>query len=71
MALYPQESQSTGLLPILLAVLAIVTLFYSVLIMRAPLQWASIVVPLLVLYLLWRFVRAHERIAAALESDSV
>ncbi|MGM0397850.1 MAG: hypothetical protein ACQEQY_02545 [Halobacteriota archaeon] len=43
-------------------------LLYSIFVMRAPLQILSVIVPLVFLYLLWRFVRAHERIAAAMES---
>ena len=43
---------------------------YGLFVMRAPLQILSALLPLVVLYLLWRFVVAHERIAAALESDS-
>ncbi|UWG49056.1 hypothetical protein HSRCO_2800 [Halanaeroarchaeum sp. HSR-CO] len=48
--------------------LVAVVLLYSVVVMRAPLQILSVIVPLVFLYLLWRFVRAHERIAAAMES---
>lgn len=46
---------------------ALLTLVYSVLIAQALLLWIVIVIGLLFLYLVWRFVRAHERIAAALE----
>lgn len=49
--------------------LVLAALLYSVFVMRAPLQLVSVVVPLVFLYLLWRFVRAHERIADAMESD--
>jgi threonine/homoserine/homoserine lactone efflux protein len=55
---------------IAIAVLALLALVYSVFIARALLQWVGIVLPLVFLYLAWRFVRAHERIATALESDS-
>lgn len=51
----------------LIAVVAVLVLAYSVFVTRAPLQLIGFVVPLLFLYLLWRFVRAHERIADALE----
>lgn len=51
-----------------IGIVAVLTLLYSVLITQAILAWFSIVVPLLFLYLLWRFVRAHERIARALET---
>lgn len=47
--------------------LVAVAVLYSVFVMRAPLQWLGFVLPLVGLYLLWRFVRAHERIADALE----
>ncbi len=46
---------------------AVVTLLYSLLVAQQILAWFGIVIPLVVLYLLWRFVRAHERIAATLE----
>jgi len=52
---------------VLLGSLALVTLLYSLLIARAPLAWVGVMVPLVFLYLVWRFVRAHERIADALE----
>lgn len=53
---------------IAIGVVAAVTLVYSIVIAQAILQWFSIVIPLLFLYLVWRFIRAHERIAAALEA---
>jgi uncharacterized membrane protein len=53
----------------LLAIVLLVTFLYSVFIMAAPLAWVGAVLPVVGLYLLWRFVRAHERIAAALESQ--
>jgi Zn-dependent protease with chaperone function len=46
---------------------ALVTLLYSVLIAQQILAWFGIAIPLVFLYLLWRFVRAHERVADALE----
>ncbi|WP_336133697.1 hypothetical protein [Natronomonas amylolytica] len=51
-----------------LAVAGIVILAYSVLVAQQLLLGASVVAWLLGLYLLWRFIRAHERIAAALEA---
>lgn len=54
----------------LLVIVIAVTFLYSVLFMAAPLAWVSAVVPLLGLYLVWRFVRAHERIAAAMEAGA-
>lgn len=55
---------------IAVALLAVLTLLYSVLIARAVLQWVGFVAPLVFLYFVWRFVRAHERIATALESGA-
>ncbi|MFW6003807.1 MAG: glycerol ABC transporter substrate-binding protein [Halanaeroarchaeum sp.] len=55
-------------LGLLVVGIVIAAFLYSVLVMRAPLQIVSIVFPLVGIYLLWRFVRAHERIAAAMES---
>ena len=51
-----------------ITVVAILTLLYSVLIAQQLLAWFGIVIPLLLVYLFWRFVRAHERIADALET---
>ncbi|MFW5937464.1 MAG: hypothetical protein ACOCSN_00850 [Halanaeroarchaeum sp.] len=48
--------------------LVAVALLYSIFVMRAPLQFLSALLPLVFLYLVWRFVLAHERIADALES---
>jgi hypothetical protein len=62
----PQTNDRLLLLAI--AALALVTLAYSVFIARAILQWVGIVLPLVFLYLAWRFVRAHERIADAVET---
>ena len=56
------------LLLLVVAALALVTLAYSVFIARAILQWVGIVLPLVFLYLAWRFVRAHERLADAVET---
>jgi hypothetical protein len=50
------------------AVVAVVSLAYSILISASFLPWVYSVVPLAFLYLVWRFVRAHERIADALEA---
>lgn len=54
---------------VLLAIVAVaaITLVYSLLIAQQVLAWFGIAIPLVLLYLFWRFVRAHERIAAALE----
>lgn len=50
-----------------IAAVAVLTFLYGFLIAGQPLAWFGIVIPLLLLYLVWRFVRAHERIADALE----
>lgn len=55
---------------IAIVLLAVLTLVYSVLIAGRPLLWFSAVIPLVLLYLAWRFVRAVERIAKALEDGS-
>ena len=50
--------------------IAVAFLFvYSVLIIGRPLAAIGLVIPLVVLYLLWRLVRATERIADAVEDD--
>lgn len=49
--------------------LVAVALMYGIFVMRAPLQFFSALFPLVFLYLVWRFVIAHERIADALETD--
>lgn len=52
--------------------LAVLTLLYSILVLQNLFAlvsvWTSIVVTVALMYLGWRFVRAVERIAAALES---
>lgn len=51
-----------------IGIVAALTLLYTLVITQAIVAWFSIVIPLLFLYLVWRFVRAHERIARALET---
>ncbi|WP_231182678.1 hypothetical protein [Haladaptatus sp. DYF46] len=46
---------------------AVLTLLYSVLLAGRFLSWFGIALPLLGLYLFWRFVRAVERIADEME----
>lgn len=53
-----------------IGVVSILTFLYSVMIAQQILAWFGIVIPLLLLYLFWRFVQAHERIADAMESFS-
>jgi tetrahydromethanopterin S-methyltransferase subunit C len=53
-----------------LAVLSVAIFAYSFLIAQQLLLGVSVAVWLLILYLLWRFVRAHERIADALEAEN-
>lgn len=54
---------------VLLAIVGVaaIALVYSVLVAQQILAWFAIAIPLVLLYLFWRFVRAHERVAAALE----
>jgi hypothetical protein len=50
--------------------IAVALLFaYSVLVIGRPLIAIGLVIPLVVLYLLWRLVRATERIADVVEDD--
>jgi hypothetical protein len=50
--------------------IAVALLFaYSVLVIGRPLAAIGLVIPLVVLYLLWRLVQATERIADAVEDD--
>ena len=60
-----EKTNRYGLLAV--AILAVLVLLYSVLVMQRALYAVSFVLPLFLLYLVWRFVRAHERIADALE----
>jgi hypothetical protein len=48
-------------------VLALLVLLYGVLLGQAVLPAIGVAIPLVALYLFWRFVRAHERIADAME----
>ncbi len=50
-----------------LTVVAIVTFLYSVLIAGSPLLWVGMASSALTFYLVWRAVRALERIASAAE----
>ncbi|PSP49730.1 hypothetical protein BRC75_02845 [Halobacteriales archaeon QH_7_69_31] len=50
-----------------IGVLSLAWILYSVLIIQRLLAGVGVVIPLVVLYLLWRFVRAVERIADAVE----
>ena len=50
-----------------IVVLALLVLVYGVVVSQDALTWVGIAVPFVALYLFWRFVRAHERIADALE----
>lgn len=67
--MFPASKRERQIL-IAIGVVALLTLLYSVLIAGVVLQWFGVVIPLLILYLVWRFVRAHERIADALESTT-
>ncbi|MEF8840953.1 MAG: hypothetical protein V5A62_04935 [Haloarculaceae archaeon] len=63
----PSESPRERTVLLAIAAVALLTLVYSVLVAQQILAWFAIAIPLVLLYLFWRFVRAHERIAAALE----
>jgi CHASE2 domain-containing sensor protein len=63
------QSERMAKVLILVGAVAAVLLVYSVLILRAPLQWFGIIIPFLFLYLFWRFVLAHERLADAIEGS--
>lgn len=63
------QSERMAKVLILIGAAAVVLLVYSVVILRAPLQWFGIIIPFLFLYLFWRFVRAHERLADAIEGS--
>ena len=52
-----------------LGVVFVLLLAYSTLIIGRPLAGLGLVIPLVVLYLLWRLVLAAERIADAVEDD--
>lgn len=66
--------QTTGVVAI--ALLMGLSLLYAIVVMQSIRIWlstwlgiASLAATAFVIYLLWRFVRAHERIASALEAD--
>ena len=52
-----------------IGVVVVLLLAYSTLVIGRPLAGIGLVIPLVVLYLLWRLVRAAERIADAVEDD--
>ena len=52
---------------VVIGVLSLAWILYSVLIVQRLLAGVGVVIPLVVLYLVWRFVRAVERIADAVE----
>ena len=64
----PSDSPRERQVVLAVVAVALVTLLYSVLIAQQVLAWFGIAIPLVFIYLLWRFVRAHERIADALET---
>jgi threonine/homoserine/homoserine lactone efflux protein len=63
----PSESPRERTVVLAVVAVAAVTLLYSVLVAQQVLAWFGIALPLVLLYLFWRFVRAHERVADALE----
>lgn len=65
---FMSEIERNQFVRLALGVLAVLVLLYSLLIARRFLFGVSLVAWLFVVYLFWRFVRAVERIASALES---
>ena len=63
----PSDGPGERNVVVAIVVVAVLTLAYSVVIAGQILAWFGIAIPLVLLYLVWRFVRAHERIADALE----
>lgn len=63
----PSSSQHDRNVVLAIVVVAVLTLLYTVVIAQQILAWFGIAIPLVLLYLLWRLVRAHERVATALE----
>ena len=61
------ERNRQVLVPI--GVVLVLLLAYSTLVIGRPLAGLGLVIPLVALYLLWRLVRAAERIADAVEDD--
>jgi len=69
----PSTDEPDGLDRYVLVGIAIVTVLavlYGVFLTSNLFALAGVAVPLVALYLFWRLVRAHERIASALEADS-
>jgi len=64
------SSQREKLIPFGIGVVSILILLYSLVIAAQILLGFGIVILLLLFYLFWRFVRAHERLADAMESSS-
>ena len=65
----PSEERKRVIALIAIGVILLVWLVYSALLIGRPLAGIGLIVPLVVLYLLWRLVRAAERIADAVEND--
>lgn len=64
------SSKREKLIPFGIGVVSIFTFLYSLVIATQILLGFGIVILLLLFYLFWRFVRAHERLADAMESSS-
>ena len=63
----PRDRIKAG--PAIVAVVAVIALLYSLLLAQQLLFGAVAVALVFVVYLLWRLVRATERIATALDPD--
>ena len=64
----PSDERNRQVL-VLIGVVLVLLLAYSTLVIGRPLAALGLVIPLVALYLLWRLVRAAERIADAVEDD--
>jgi membrane protein implicated in regulation of membrane protease activity len=51
-------------------VFIVASLAFSVFVTQAMLLWAVLILPPILVYFVWRFVRAFERIADALEEQT-
>ena len=63
----PSDGPSERNVLLAIAVVGVVTFMYSVVVVQQILAWFAIAIPLVLLYLFWRLVRATERVADALE----
>lgn len=67
----PPDTDRDRVILIGIAVVSVLVFAYSLLIAQAPFEGALIIVLVTLVYFGWRFVRALERIATALESRAI